>query len=93
MANITRFAVIALPLSLIHFAVTWVSFMRSAVIKADESTSSWRAAAEVLAFPLVYLQGLDVGFDPFPVLLILNSVLWGSIVAAIVVWTIGKWRK
>jgi hypothetical protein len=63
------------------------------VIKADESTPLWRAAAEVLAFPLVYLQGINVGFDPFPALLILNSVLWGSIVAAIVAWSIGKWRK
>ena len=93
MTNITRFAAIALPLAVIHFATTWLCFVRSAVIRANESTPHWRAAAEILAFPLVYLQDIDVGFDAFPVLIILNSVLWGSTLAVVVVWGIRRWRK
>jgi hypothetical protein len=78
-----RFLLIALPLAVIHFLASWICFTRSEVIRPTESTRVWRVATEVLAFPLVWIQSLDFGFDAFPMLMILNSLLWGSVLAGL----------
>jgi hypothetical protein len=84
-----RFLLIFSVLGVVHFVVSWISFTKSEVIRSDASTPAWRTATEIMAFPLVWIQSLDVGFDAFPLLMILNSVLWGAVLAAVFVWL---WR-
>ena len=76
--------IVAACIAVLHFALSWIAFSRSAVIKPSEVTSIWRGIAETLAFPLVYLSNVTSALDVFPILMIANSVLWGIVVAVVV---------
>lgn len=84
-----RLLVTSLVFGVLHFVTSWICFTRSEVIRPDASTPLWRSATEILAFPFLYLQKLNPGFDAFPLLMILNSVLWGMVLGgfAATIWT------
>jgi len=88
-----RFLVISSVLGVLHFVTSWICFTRSEVIRPDASTPLWRSATEIVAFPLLYLQKLNPGFDAFPLLMILNSVLWGVVLAGLAVTTWAALRR
>jgi hypothetical protein len=75
----------AATIALLHFALSWVSFTRSAAINPSGSTPLWRGISEVLAFPLDYLSNALSALDIFPILMIVNSLLWGVVAAFIVI--------
>lgn len=80
-----RFLTISAVLATLHFALSWISFTRSEVIRPDASTPTWRLATEILAFPLLWLQKLNPGFDVFAPMMVLNSVLWGAVFGGCIV--------
>jgi hypothetical protein len=84
-----RFLLLFPILAVIHFVLSWICFTRSEVIRPDPSTPAWRTATEILAFPLVWIQSLDLWFDAFPLLMFLNSLLWGAVWSGLILWV---WR-
>ena len=85
-----RFFIVSGMFAFIHFSVSWICFTKSAVIRPSPSTDMWRNATEILAFPLVWIQSFDLGFDMFPVLMVLNSLLWGCLIGTV---TLLAWRR
>lgn len=67
-----------------HFILSWIAFARSEVIKPDSSTDLWLAANKVLSQPLMQRYLLDSAVDLFPLLMILNSLVWGAALAGAV---------
>lgn len=75
----------SLGFALVHFASFTVSYVRSEVIRPASDQPGWQAASEVLSFPLVYMATLPSPFDIFPIAIVANSLLWGTVCTAIVV--------
>jgi len=69
--------------ALIHFVASWIAFTRSSVITATELTPFWRSAAEILAFPLIYLSQTIAGSGTLPLLMVMNSAIWGIAIALV----------
>lgn len=87
-----KFVGTMLVVGCVHFAFSWLAFIKSSLIPPSLSTPMWRTFAEYLAFPLVYGSNWITIFDPFPFLIVLNSVLWGGVFAALV-YMIRSWGK
>ena len=87
-----RFLIIASTLGVVHFVLSWICFTRSEVIRPNAATPLWRSATEILAFPLLYLQKLNPGFDAFALMMILNSALWGLVIAGLasIIWIVAR---
>src|SRR5690606_23430976 len=69
----------SIALALLHFAVFTVSYVQSAVVPSSTQHTALRAVAAVLAFPLVHATNLLSPIDLFPIAVVVNSLLWGSV--------------
>jgi hypothetical protein len=87
-----NFIAIAVATAAIHLAIT--AYLLSLTIY----TRTLQIAFDVISFPLVYLEKLNyrggmpriVDFDWVPVLVPLNSLLWGVVLGALCVWVHGR---
>jgi hypothetical protein len=89
MLTIAAAAIIAVA----HFCLSWVSFMKSELIRPNDATESWKMVTRILAFPLIYLSNVGSTVDLFPVLMIANSLLWGLTIVMVVKWCIHRVRQ
>ena len=65
-----------------YLILSYVAFMRSAVIAANETTHAWRSLSNLLAFPMVQiLDALGVGGSEIAAIRIINGLIWGAVVA------------
>jgi hypothetical protein len=71
--------------ALLHYAVFTVSYVRAEVIHPESGHVWSQRAAEIFAFPLVYLAKVPLPIDVFPIAVIANSLLWGIVCTAAVI--------
>ncbi len=68
--------------SISHLILSYIAFIRSAVITANETTHAWRSLSNLLAFPMVQLlDSIGVSGSEIAAILIVNSLIWGAVVA------------
>jgi hypothetical protein len=77
-----------------YLILSYVAFMRSAVITANETTHLWRSLSDLLAFPMVQiLDALGVGGSEIIAILLVNGFIWGVVVALVIYFTLRLFAK
>jgi hypothetical protein len=79
-----------------HLALTVIAIGKALPPNSDQSARQWQFAFDVLSFPLVYLDRLNylgrvpsfLNFDWLPVLVVLNSLACGFVVALCAAWLV-----
>ena len=74
--------IILLSLALLHFLISWVSFMRSEMIHPNSGSPFWLFLTKILSFPCLYLPMGSGSIDLFPFLMACNSFLWSFALVA-----------
>ena len=80
--------------AVLHFILSVAIYGQAAVIEQTTNTAVWRNAADVIAFPILWLLLIEqhvhvpriFGLDWFPILMVLNSLFWGAVIVAILIW-------
>src|SRR5437762_11079392 len=75
-----------------YLTATWICFTKSEYIVPTAATHIWRQAAEVLAFPMVYLDPRSDS-DWLLVLILLNSAIWSTLLTSVVLLLSGQMRR
>jgi hypothetical protein len=75
-----------------HLIATWICFTKSELIRPTATTFLWREAAEILAFPMIYLQPKS-DLDWLLALMLCNSVIWSALLTVVVLLVSGQMRK
>jgi hypothetical protein len=68
--------------ALLHFSMSWISFMKSEMIRQELVSPVWNSLTKILAFPMLYLPMQGGSFDWFPLFMVFNSFLWGFVIVA-----------
>jgi hypothetical protein len=84
---------LVLVFSLLHYAIFTVTYVRSVVVHPEVNWTPMQAAARVLSFPLGYLANLGLPIDIFPVMIVVNSLLWGIACTGAVIWCLRRGRR
>ena len=67
---------------ILYFVLSYITFMRSEVVKINETTHIWRSLSELLAFPMVpLLNSFGISGSEIAAIMIVNGLFWGSVVA------------
>lgn len=74
----------SIGVALLYYAAFTVSYVRSEVIHPAADHGRWQIALKALSFPLGYLANVPSLVDFFPVVIVVNSLLWGAACAAII---------
>ena len=72
-----KFGALAVLFAALHYAVFSVSYVEAKVPGAGDDPVSSGVVNAVLSFPLGYLARLPSLAEVFPVIVTLNSLLWG----------------
>lgn len=75
--SILKFGAIAALFAVVHYAMFSVSYVESEIPGAGDNPATAAAMTAVLSFPLGYLARLPSLAELFPVIVALNSLLWG----------------
>jgi hypothetical protein len=87
-----KFFVLALVIAALHYAIFSVNYVESEIPGAGAHPEVSRIVKAVLSFPLAYLGSLQSLADWFPVIIVMNSILWGLIVSTVILRLFGQRR-
>jgi len=72
-----KFGAIAVLFAALHYAVFSVNYVEAEIPGAGENPAAAGIVTAVLSFPLGYLARLPSLAELFPVIVAVNSLLWG----------------
>lgn len=85
---------LVLVVTSLHLAFSIYSIGQASVVGHAPGKEFWLRALDVAAFPLLYVQKVEYhwgslwmfGIDLLPILVVLNSLLWGIVFLAAYLW-------
>ena len=80
--------------ALLHLILSVVIYGKAEVIEQTTDTAVWHNASKVIAFPILWLIRIEehvhvpriFGLDWFPILMVLNSLFWGTVIVMLLFW-------
>lgn len=75
--SMLKFGAIAVLFAALHYAVFSVNYVEAEIPGAGENPAAAGIVTAVLSFPLGYLARLPSLAELFPVIVAVNSLLWG----------------